>query len=445
MTVRGLLVLLGTLGLASPAIAQRPVVVRIPITGVIENGLAPYVARALDEAKAQGAAAVILDIDTPGGRVDAAQRIVDAVRASEVPVTAWVHPRAFSAGAMIALSAERILMTSGAVLGAATPVDGQGTKGTEKIVSAMRAEFRALAEARGRDPAIAEAMVDESLGVDGLAAKGQLVTLTTQQAIEREYAEGTAESLDAVLATLDLTGAEVLAIDPNWAEMLLRFLTHPVVSPLLLSLGILGLVFEIKAGAFGIGGLVSMLSLGLFFGSSFLLGLAGWEEVILLGLGIIALGVEVLVLPGFGVAGVLGTLFIGGAVVMAMLGAGPSTGDIAGALAVLGVSLVITASVFFAWLRHLPSSNRFRGLLLRDATERAEGYISAPERHDLVGVIGRALTDLRPSGTAEVQGERVDVVTQGEFITSGSAITVVRSDGYRHVVRAGGVPTAAQD
>jgi membrane-bound serine protease (ClpP class) len=227
----------------------------------------------------------------------------------------------------------------------------------------------------------------------------------------------------------------VVSTDPNWAEQVVRFLTNPLVSPLLLSLGVLGLVLEIKSGAFGLGGLVSLASLGLFFGSSFVLGLAGWEEVLLLGLGLIALAVEVFVLPGFGVAGVLGLAAVGAAMVLALMGAAPSTGDVVQAFTILGASLLITAAVIYGWLRHIPSSNRFGGLFLRSGMAQSEGYISAALRADLVGKDGVALTDLRPAGTATIAGERVDVVTEGEYLSQGSAVRVVRSEGYRHVVQ----------
>jgi membrane-bound serine protease (ClpP class) len=207
------------------------------------------------------------------------------------------------------------------------------------------------------------------------------------------------------------------------------------VSPLLLSLGVLGLMFEIKTGAFGLGGLISLASLGLFFGSSFLLGLAGWEELLLLGLGMIAIAVEVLVLPGFGVAGVLGIVAVAAAIVLAMVGAAPTTADLVQALAVLSASLVITAALAYAWLRHLPNSGRFSGLFLRGGMARTEGYISAAPREDLVGREGVALTDLRPAGTARIGSERVDVVTEGEYVAQGSPVRVIRSEGYRHVVR----------
>ncbi len=415
--------------------AQAPLVYRLAISGVVENGLAPYVARGLTEAAAAGASAVYLDIDTPGGRIDAAERIADAVGGSTIPVYAYVNPRAYSAGALIALSARRIYMRPGAVLGAATPVDGGGVKASEKMVSAMRGEFRALAEARGLDPRVAEAMVDERVEVPGVNDAGRLLTLSTNEALRVGYAKAVVGSESALLRAIGLPNARVVTIEPNWAEQVVRFLTNPLVSPLLLSLGVLGLVIEIKTGAFGLGGLISLASLGLFFGSSFLVGLAGWEEVILLGLGLLAIAVEVFVLPGFGAAGLLGAAAVAAAVLLALIGGAPSVGDVTQALIVLGASLTITVAVAYAWIRHLPNSGRFSGLILRGGSDQSEGYIAAPARGDLLGLEGIALTDLRPAGTAQIGPERVDVVTEGEYVPQGRTVRVVRSEGYRHVVR----------
>jgi membrane-bound serine protease (ClpP class) len=419
----------------SVAAAQSPTVYRLTVGGVVENGLAPYIARGLDEAAAAGAAAVYLDIDTPGGRVDAAERIVDAVGASPVPVYAFVNPRAYSAGALIALSTKAIYMRPGAVLGAATPVDGQGVKASEKMVSALRAQFRALAEARGLDPRVAEAMVDERVAVPELDTPDQLLTLSTNEALRVGYAKAAVADESALLRAIGLPDARVVGVDPNWAELVVRFLTNPLVAPLLLSLGVLGLIFEIKTGGFGLGGLVSLASLGLFFGSSLLVGLAGWEEIILLGIGLVAIAIEVFILPGFGAAGVLGLVALGAAVVLALIGTTPTTGDITQAFVVLGASLAITVAVAYAWIRHLPNSGRFAGLFLRGGAHQADGYIAAAPRSDLVGLDGVAVTDLRPSGTAQIGPERVDVVTEGEYVAQGRAVRVVRSEGYRHVVR----------
>ncbi len=226
------------------------------------------------------------------------------------------------------------------------------------------------------------------------------------------------------------------AITFHGMTALALLLSSPIVATLLLTVGILGLVAEIKHGAFGLGGLVSVLSLGLFFGASLVLGLAGWAEVVLLGAGVIAVALEVFVLPGFGFAGLLGAACIATAIVMSMLGGAPTPGDVATALAVLGTSVVISGAVAYAWLRHLPRSERFRGLLLHGSTGSAEGYVAALPRAELVGRDGVAVTDLRPSGAAQVGEERLDVVTDGEFVPAGTPVRVMRSEGYRHVVRA---------
>lgn len=224
-------------------------------------------------------------------------------------------------------------------------------------------------------------------------------------------------------------------VTPVGLEVLAQLFASPLVAPVLLALGVLGLVFEIKAGASGLGGLLSLLSFTLFFGSHFILGMAGWQEVLLLGLGALSLALELFVLPGFGFTGILGLALLGSAVILALIGTGASRGDLGGALGVLGASFAIVIAVSYAWLRHLPNSQRFAGLFHTQQTDRATGYIAAPHRAELVGAGGIALTDLRPSGTVSIEGERLDVVTEGEFIAAGQRVTVIRADGYRHVVR----------
>ena len=209
-----------------------PKVLQIPVVGTIEMGLAPFIERSIEEAESSNVEALILDIDTPGGRVDAAERIVDAVSDSKVPVFAFVNRRAFSAGALISLATERIYMRPGAVMGAVTPVDGSGTKASEKIVSAMRSEMRALAEARDLDPEIAEAMVDESLAIPNVIEEGKLLTLTVEEAVDLNYAVEV-EDMMALLQELGLEEAEVVMAEINWAENLVRFFSNPIVAPFL--------------------------------------------------------------------------------------------------------------------------------------------------------------------------------------------------------------------
>jgi len=424
-------------GLAAPAAAQgRGPVYRVPVTGTIELGLAPFIERSLHEALAAGASAVILDIDTPGGRVDAAERISDAIRDADVPVYALVNRRAFSAGALIAISAERVYMRPGSVLGAVTPVDGSGHKAPEKIVSAMRSEMRAVAEERGLDPAVAEAMVDEDVAVPDVVDAGKLLTLTTDEAVDLGYAREV-QDLDGLLDDVGLSGAPVVDMRVNWAEHVVRFFSNPVVAPFLLSLGFLGLIAEIKTPTFGMAGVAGLLALALFFGSHLLVGLAGLEDVILFAVGLVLLGVEVFIIPGFGIFGILGGAGVVAGLYMAMLGGLPTAPDFTRAGMVMSSTILIILVLAWAFIRTLPGNSRLArsGIFLLSRTDRGTGWESAPQRVDLVGRDGTAITDLRPSGTALIGDERIDVVSEAEWIQAGTPVRVVSAEGYRHVVR----------
>jgi membrane-bound serine protease (ClpP class) len=417
-------------------VQQDGLVYRVPVTGVIELGLAPYLERSLEQAAESGAAFVVLDIDTPGGRVDAAERISDAIREAKIPVYALVNRRAFSAGALIALSTDGVYMRPGSVIGAATPVDGTGTKASEKIVSAMRSEMRALAEARGLDPAVAEAMVDEALAIDGVVEEGKLLTLTTSEAAALGYAEEIAD-LDALMTLHGASAATVVTTQVNWAERVVRFLSHPVVAPFLLSLGFLGLLVEIKTPAFGMAGVAGLLSLSLFFGSHLIIGLAGLEDIMVFGAGLVLVGVEVFIIPGFGLFGVLGGVAILGGLYMSLLGTLPTMPDFTRAGLVLTTTMLVILVTSWALLRSVLGNSRLArsGVLLLQRTGREIGYESAARRNDLVGHDGTAITDLRPSGTALFGDERIDVVSESEWIPEGTPVRVVSAEGYRRVVR----------
>ena len=433
-----LIAIAGTLGaLAVPGTVQNEsTVYRVPVTGEIELGLAPYIQRAVKEAAEVGAAALILDIDTPGGRVDAAEIISDALTDSEVPVYSLINRRAYSAGALIALSTSRIYMRPASVIGAATPVDGTGTKAPEKIVSAMRSQMRALAESNGLEPEVAAAMVDEDIEIDGVVESGKLLTLTTEEAVEIGYAEAI-EDLDALLVELGHEGATVVTLELNWAERLERFFSSSVVSPFLLSLGFLGLLIEIRTPTFGLAGTMGLISLGLFFGSNMIVGLAGLEDVLIVGAGLVLLGIEAFIVPGFGIFGVAGVVAILTGLYMSLLGNIPTMPDFTRAAWVLTSSMLLLIGSAWALIRTLPSSSRLAesGIFLLAKTASATGYESAEVRSDLVGKHGTAITDLRPAGTALVGNERIDVVSESEWISAGTPVKILSAEGYRHIVR----------
>ena len=440
------LVALGLLAVFLPDAAllpqdARPVVYVAPIEGVIDLGLAPFVARVLDEAAGAGAAAVILEINTFGGRVDAAVLIRDALLHARVPTVAFVNKRAISAGALIALAAETIAMADGGTIGAAMPVE-IGLPGTpaqpvaEKTVSYMRKEFRATAESRKRPPLLAEAMVDADVEIPGVIDKGKLLTLTTDEALQHKLADFRANSVGAVLTSLNLAGAEVRRSSTTWAESLVRFLTHPVVSSLLIAVGILGIITEIRTPGFGFPGAVGLASLALFFWGHWLVQLAGWEELLLVGIGLVLLAVEVFVTPGFGIVGILGVGALLGGLGLSLVGVGATWEVILKAVGQVALSLLLAIGVSLALLRVLPRLPFGRRLVLEAGLPADAGYASAPESdRRWLGKRGTAVSLLRPAGIAHLDGERVDVVSDGEFIEAGEPIEVIRVDGNRIVVR----------
>lgn len=431
------------LALFASSVAQdkRPVVYVASIEGIIDLGLAPFVKRVLDEAMQADAAAVVLEINTFGGRVDAAVQIRDALLSAPVRTIAFVNKRAISAGALIALSAEKIVMTEGATIGAATPVQ-MGQPGApseavgEKTVSYVRKEFRATAESRQRPPLLAEAMVDADVEIKGVIAKGKLLTLTTDEAVKNKLIDLRANTIEDALEKLGLGAAELRRASPNWAENVVRFLTHPVVSSLLITIAMLGIILEMRTPGFGVPGGLGIASLALFFWGHWLVQLVGWEELLLGVAGLILLAIEVLVVPGFGIAGVLGILALVGSLVLSLVGPGFTTTFVLAAAGRVVLALLVAVLASLVLLRFLPRLPFGRRLVLRRGLSAAEGFAAAPESDmQWLGKTGKATSPLRPAGIADIDGRRVDVVSDGEHIDAGQAVRVTRVDGNRIVVR----------
>jgi membrane-bound serine protease (ClpP class) len=426
---------------AQPASTQKNVVYVVPVKGVIDLGLAPFIQRVLNEAQKNQAAAVILDINTFGGRVDAAVQIRDALLNSPVRTIAFIDKRAISAGALISLAAQTVVMAPGSTIGAATPVQsgpaGSTTAPTsEKTVSYVRKEFRATAESRKRPPLIAEAMVDSDVVIPDVSEKGKLLTLTTEEALKLKVADLQANSIEALLKELNILDTELRSFTPNWAEEVVRFLTHPVVSSLLVSVAMLGIFLELRTPGFGAPGVIGLSSLSLFMWGHWLVQLAGWEELLLALLGLFLFALELFVIPGFGIVGILGLLALLGALVMSTLGAGSHSGFVLWAVVRMGFSVALAIVLTALFLKFLPKLPIGRKLILSTALETSDGFSSAPPTdYQWLGRTGLAHSTLRPAGIADFQGHRVDVVSDGEFIDAGAPIRVLHVDGNRIVVQ----------
>jgi membrane-bound serine protease (ClpP class) len=427
------IILLGLTGLS-----QGATIVLMDVMGTIDLGLAPYTRRVLQEAENLQAAAVILHINTPGGRVDAAIQMRDALLDAQVDTIAFIDKEAYSAGALIALASQKIYMTGGAVIGAATPVNQQGQKVGEKYVSAIRKLFRATAEQNGRPPEIAEAMVDEDVAIPNLIEKGKLLTLTTQEALQWKVADGQIDTLEALLTHLNFSQASLIRIRPNWAESLIRVLTQPSISALLLLIGLLGLWGEFLSPGLGIGGVIGATSLALLLGSHYLVGLVGWEEVLLIGAGILLLALEILIIPGFGVAGVLGILVLGAGLFLSFLGSYPPPSEIwrVSMTMLMVFALVAVGAVVMFML--LPTTPIWSRLSLKTTLKKPPSSASSQgtlPASPWLGVSGITVTPLSPSGTGLFQGKRLDITSEGEYIPADTPVTIIHVVGNRPVVR----------
>ncbi len=400
----------------------------IPIEDTVEKGLSKFIERSFEQAKSERAKHIILDINTPGGAVDAALKIADTIRASDIPVTAFVNHRALSAGAFLALNADQIYMTPNGKMGAAAIIDGEGNAADQKSESLWLAEMSDAAEKQGRDPKYALAMADVDIDAkEAGAPKGELLTFNTDRALQFGYAEGEAKNMDDLLQKLKLQDASVQYDEVSFAEKVARFLTHPIVIPILLSIASLGLVVELYSPGFGVPGTMGVTALLLFFYGHLVAGFAGYETLFLFLAGIALIILE-LFLPG-GIVGVIGLICV---VVSLFLAAGSFTEM---AISILIATAVSTIAVILLTKVLGKRMKFFKKFILTDSTNKESGYVSNETREDLVGQIAVTATALRPSGTIVLGDERIDVVSEGAFIDKDEQVKIVKAEGSRIVVR----------
>ncbi|WP_083967535.1 NfeD family protein [Bacillus thermotolerans] len=425
----GVLLLVFSLLLPEAVQAQEeePVYV-VPVHNEVEKGLHAFMKRSFEEAKKNGAQLIILDIHTPGGAVDAAGEIGKLMDEMPIRTVAFVNDRALSAGAFISLHADAIYMVPNAQMGAAAIIDQEGNMADQKAQSYWRSAMKSAAETSGLDPIYAIAMADPD--VDLLkynAGKGKLLTFSSKEALETGYSKATVSGIGEVLELEKAEGAPVVEVEESWSEKLARFLTNPVVVPILLSLASLGLVLELYSPGFGIPGAVGLSSLLLFFYGHLVAGLAGYESVLLFIIGAVLIVAEIF-LPG-GIAGGLGLAAITGSILMA----GES-------MKWMGLSLIVALSVSIIAMTLMvkvfgKKMKFFRKIILSDSTSTESGYVSNTNRSELLGKTGVTKTPFRPAGTAIIDEERIDAVTEGGFIAAGKRIKVVKVEGSRIVIR----------
>ena len=321
-----LFILFFTLGSSIAEETKKNIYV-IPIQDTIDLGIPAFVNRAISAAEKNSAELIIFDIDTFGGRVDAATQIKDAISATDITTIAFINRRAISAGSLISLSCDQIYMTDGGTIGATSVVDMSGSKQSEKSQSYMREEMAATAEKSGKNTDIARGMVDEelsfeflvingdSLKVDDIEGRkeGKLITLTTELALKYNIADGKSESVEELLSDLGIENYNIITLSENWSEDLVRFLTDPTISSLLTTFGTIGIISELYSAGWGIGGTIGIICLTLALGASYLTQLASSMDLLIIFSGLLLLVVEFIAIPGFGFFGIagIGVLFYG--------------------------------------------------------------------------------------------------------------------------------------
>lgn len=460
------------LGTAHGAHAQSSAPVHlIRLDGPVELSSVPHVERALDAAAADEAAMAVLVLDAPSGHLDGVVQIARSLLEAEVPTLAYVERQALSAASLLAVASDRIVLAPDAMIGAAKPAlpTSGGAQTTDaKVVATVSAAFRSAAEARDRDPDVAAGMVDPAVEVAGLATASRLVRLDADAAAAAGYLDGRADDLDQLLDERGLAEAPRVEAEPRATERIVDVLTHPLVAASLLALGVVLPVLELFLGAFGLISATGVAALGAFFYGHVLAGVAGGQEVvvILVGLGLMVL--EIFVIPGFGVPGVLGLAavlgggwlsIVGSDLALVTTGQMVSTGaTVVIAFVAIAIGLIVLLSLVSRqrsegrddapnggqqaprWLRWFGDGDR----LARDEEPSlaADGEVddgaplsTAAAAASREGAVGVAASDLHPAGIAEFDGYRVDVVTTGDYLDKGVPVEVVRAERYRRVVR----------
>ena len=403
----------------------------------VKENIAPPALRrlqkAFEEADSLNADFILLHMNTYGGMVDAADSMRTRIMQSRIPVIVFIDNNAASAGALISIAADRIYMRPGGNIGAATVVDQTGEVVPDKFQSYMRSMMRSTAEAKGRDPQIAQAMVDPAIEVEGVIEAGKVLTFTASEAMRWGFAEGMAETVEEVLQLAGIVPNEIVEQHLTFVERIIQFLISPIVSGLLIMLILGGIYFELQTPGLGFPILVAISAALLYFAPLYLEGLTTYYEIVLFVLGIILIAIELFVIPGFGVTGVLGAIFVISGLALAMVGnvgfdfTGVPGAEILKAFLIVIIAFFVSLTGSFYLGQKLFSTTRFGELALDTIQQTDAGYTSADATmKSLVGQTGVAFTMLRPSGKVDIDDEIYDATALTGFVDKGEKIKVVK-------------------
>jgi len=434
-TFRITLSLIIALSTTLSGLAQKTKVMVMEIKNEIDPRMNRYVELALSHAEETKADIVVIEMDTYGGVLTDAKDIVDKLMSFKKPIWVFINSDAASAGALISIACDSIYMSPGASIGAATVVDGSGAKAPDKYQSYMRSIMRSTAEEHGRNPTIAEGMVDEQVELEGVKKVGQVITFSTSEAIKNGYCEGKVASIEEILKHNGITDYALDRFQLTAADRVVAFFLNPFISGFLILAIIGGIYFEMQTPGVGFPGITALVALILYLVPYYLNGLAQNWEIIALFVGFVLIALEVFVIPGFGVAGFSGIAITIGSLVLIMINNNAfdfefvPMNDILVALATAMGGILGGIILLFVGSARLANTRFYKRIALTDTQERTEGYTSNVNKESLNGKKGVAQTVLRPSGKVTIDGHQYDAFTRGEFIEPGKPIEVINEAG----------------
>ncbi len=429
---------------------NKKLVYKLNIKQEITKATARQTAQAFDAADSLGAAIFLIHMNTYGGAVDAADSIRTRILESKIPVYVFIDNNAASAGALISIACDSIYMRPGGSIGAATVVNQTGAAMPDKYQSYMRSTMRSTAEAHGkdtiingtdtiykwhRDPLIAEAMVDQRVFLEGISDTGKVLTFTPSEAIKNGYCEGTAESVPEVLEKVGVKEYTIVEYQPSWIEKIIGFLVHPMISGLLIMGIIGGIYFEMQSPGIGFPLGVAILAAVAYFAPLYLEGLAANWEILVFVIGLILIALEIFVIPGFGVAGILGVVFVFVGLVLSLINnvnfdfEHVELGRVGGAITtvLVGLSGGFIIALYLGNRVFSAKSGVFKNMALKKVQNVSDGYVSIePELFKLKGKSGIAQTVLRPGGKVLIDGEVFDAIAEIGFVEKGEKIRVTK-------------------
>lgn len=415
---------------------EKPLVLHLKISDVIDPRTNRYSELGLEKAAELEADYVILELDTYGGALNDADDIRTRILNFDKPIYAYINKDAASAGALISIACDSIYMASGSSIGAATVVTQDGAAAPDKYQSYMRSIMRSTAEAKGRDPRMAEAMVDEDIELDSIATEGKILTLSTSEAIQFGFCEAEVSSIDEIMKRSGVEAYDIMEYNLGATEKIIALFLNPFVSGILVLIIIGGIYFELQTPGVGFPILASIVAVILYFVPNYLNGLAENWEIILFVIGVILIALELFVIPGFGIAGVLGLVCTVGSLILVMLNndyfdfSFVGADDIFISTAVVIAGMIGAVIIMFFGGARLLNSDFVKRIALQDVQDTQQGYTSTfYKKESMISKKGITYTRLRPSGKIEIDGTIYDAYTRGNFIDEGVDVEVISDEG----------------